>query len=132
MESDDAAMESGRSTRQKRAIRRALMETERPLTPQEILAEAQAHCPGLGIATVYRAVRSWADEGWLSPVELPGQPDRFELSGKRHHHHFHCRSCGLVFEVEKCDSRVAGFAPPDFEVDAHEIVLYGRCASCAG
>ena len=123
---------SGRSTRQKRSIRQVLTNADRPLTPQEILIEAQLDCPGLGIATVYRAIRAWVEEGWIAPVELPGHPYRFELGGNRHHHHFHCRSCGLVFEVERCDSRVAAFAPPDFVVDDHEILLYGRCASCVG
>jgi Fur family ferric uptake transcriptional regulator len=109
-----------------------LAEAGRPLTPHEVLAAAQRHCPGLGIATVYRAIRSWTSQGWLATVELPAQPDRFERAGKAHHHHFHCRSCGLVFEVEDCDADIAGLAPAEFEVEDHEIFLYGRCASCAG
>jgi Fur family ferric uptake transcriptional regulator len=119
-----------KSTRQRRAIRRALTETGRPLTLREILEEAGRHCPGIGIATIYRTVRSWTEEGWLTRVELPAQADRFERAGKEHHHHFHCRSCGQVFEVEECEPRVARCAPPDFEVEAHEILLYGRCAAC--
>src|SRR5688572_19131816 len=76
-----------RNTTQRNAIRHALQETGRPLSPQEILETAQADVPGLGIATVYRTIKSLVAEGWLVPVELPGEPARYELSRIAHHHH---------------------------------------------
>ena len=42
----------------------------------------------LGIATVYRNIRSLTEEGELSEVKLPGENPRFELAGHQHHHHF--------------------------------------------
>ena len=122
---------SGRSTRQKRSIRQVLTNADRPLTPQEILIEAQLDCPGLGIATVYRAIRAWVEEGWIAPVELPGQPDRFELGGKRHHHHFHCEACDRVYPIHACPGHMENLAPQGFQVQRHDLTLHGRCAACA-
>jgi Fur family ferric uptake transcriptional regulator len=84
----------------------------------------------MGIATVYRTLKGLADEGWLVRVELPGMPDRFERSGKGHHHHFHCRGCGKVFEVDDCLEAIRLLPPTGFVVEDHEVVFYGRCPAC--
>ena len=91
-----------RDTRQRRAVRRVLEAADRPLSPQEILEAAQIELPQLGIATVYRSVKTLVEDGILEPVELPGEGQRYEIAGKHHHHHFHCNGCGKVFEVEGC------------------------------
>ena len=120
-----------RKTSQRTAIRAAIEEADRPLSPQEILVQAQAEAPGLGIATVYRAIKALLDEEWLHVVELPGAPSRYEVAGKRHHHHFHCRRCDGVFEVNGCPGDLKKLAPRGFRVEAHEVILYGVCRACA-
>lgn len=120
-----------RETSQRRAILRALEEAERPLDPQEILSAAKSHVPGLGIATVYRAIKNFVTEGVLKPVELPGDSIRYEKAGREHHHHFHCRDCGRVYEVDNCSFDVSIELPRGFRLESHEMVLYGTCAACA-
>lgn len=120
-----------RRTQQRAAIRRAFETAGRPLSPQEALSAAQLDLPGLGIATVYRNIKSFVERGWLRSVELPGVPDRYEVAGKDHHHHFHCRACDGVFEVEECPGELERISPEGFEVDSHEIILYGTCSACA-
>jgi Fur family ferric uptake transcriptional regulator len=121
---------SSRDTSQRRAIREAVEGAGRPLSATEILAAARRTVPSLGIATVYRAVRRMQHEGALLQVDLPGDAPRYESSGKDHHHHFHCRSCARVYEVEACPGTFAMPAPPGFEVEDHEVILYGRCPAC--
>lgn len=119
-----------RQTRQRDAIRAALASAGRPLGPQEVLAAARGLQPGLGIATVYRTLKALTEEGSLRVVELPGTAARYEVAGKSHHHHFHCRSCDGVFEVEACPAGIRGLLPGGFRLEEHEIILYGRCAGC--
>lgn len=119
-----------RKTRQRAAIREALEITGRPMSPDEVLAVAQTHVSGLGIATVYRNIKALVEEGWLVAVELPGEPARYELSGKDHHHHFHCRGCGRVFELHGCVDHLAKLVPKGFLMTGHELVLYGLCQNC--
>ncbi len=121
-----------RHTRQRDAIRRAFETAGRPLRPQECRAIARTVVPEIGIATVYRNIRRLVDEGWLRVVELPGAADRYEISGGRHHHHFVCRHCDGVFEVEACPGGFAALAPPGFRVEGHDLVLYGLCRRCGG
>ena len=121
-----------RRTRQRQAIWQAFERTSRPLAPQEILALARIEVPRLGIATVYRNVKVLVGEGRLRVVELPGAPDRYEVAGKEHHHHFHCRSCDGLFEVETCQGDFDAITPSGFRLENHEITLYGLCSACVG
>lgn len=119
-----------RNTRQKDAIRAAFMNTNRPLSPEEILALAQKEVEGISIATVYRNVGSLVEDQWLVPVEIPGESSRYEVAGKEHHHHFHCNDCGKVFELQGCDVTVKPKLPRGFRATGHEFFLYGTCAEC--
>ena len=83
-----------RNTRQKQAIRDAFIEADRPLSPEEALAAAQRLYATLGIATVYRNIKSLLAERWLDPVSLPGQATRYEVAGKAGHDLFMWNGAG--------------------------------------
>ena len=119
-----------RQTRQRTAIRAVFDGARRPLSPQEVLRLARPAVKGLGIATVYRTLSALVDEGLLIPIALPGQPPRYEPAGKGHHHHFHCRGCDRIYEVDECPGDISRLAPRGFSVDGHDILLYGTCADC--
>lgn len=120
-----------RNTRQRTAIREAIVAAARPLLPQEVLDAAQAAAPGLSIATVYRNLKALLDDGELRAVMLPGENPRYETAGGGHHHHFQCTHCQRVFEVHACPGDLASLAPPGFTVEDHDLTLYGRCGDCA-
>ncbi len=119
-----------RETKQKQAIRNAFTKADRPLSPAEALEFAAATAPGLSIATVYRNITSMVEEGWLQTVELPGEPPRYEVAGKGHHHHFQCNDCGKVYEFGGCDPGQKPRLPRGFRVTGHEFFFYGTCAEC--
>ena len=116
-----------RDTRQRRAIRRVIEEADRPLSPLDVLAIAQGHAPGLGIATVYRTLKGLVEEGWLTQVELPGESPRYEIARKAHHHHFQCLTCGQVYEIAGCPQEVQPLTPPGFRL---ALLLDSRVVEC--
>jgi Fur family ferric uptake transcriptional regulator len=120
-----------RNTAQRRAIHKVLEDAGRPLGPNEIFDDARALVPGLGIATVYRAIKQLLEDGFLAQVDLPGEPPRYEVSGKQHHHHFRCSSCRKVFDLEGCDDGFKQLVPKGFRLESHELYLFGRCSACA-
>lgn len=120
-----------RRTRQRDAVRRVVDAARHPLSAAEIHDAAARLQEGLGIATVYRTIKALLDAGELVAVSLPGDTPRYERAALGHHHHFHCRACGRVFEVDGCPGGLARLAPRGFAVDGHELVLYGRCKGCA-
>ncbi len=119
-----------RSTRQRDAIKSVIDSARRPLSPQEILEGAKNQVSGLGIATVYRNLKSMVESNSLVVVSLPGESARYESAGHQHHHHFHCTGCNRVFDVHQCPGSMLDLAPKGFSVDRHELTLYGKCDEC--
>ena len=85
----------------------------------------------MGIATVYRNIKSLVEEEVLHEVRLPGDNPRFEIAGHKHHHHFQCTQCQRVFDVHACPGDMSRLAPSGFTVENHDLTLYGRCKDCA-
>ncbi|WP_119067497.1 Fur family transcriptional regulator [Rubrobacter indicoceani] len=121
-----------RKTRQRDAIFGAIRGADGPLSVAEIHELAGRAIPGLGIATVYRNVRSLRDEGAITAVELPGEDPRYEPSGRGHHHHFRCTDCERTFDLEGCPVGVERGAtlPGGYRVDGHSLTFYGSCEDC--
>lgn len=125
-------MSQTRQTPQQTAIEQTIRQAARPLSPAEILELSRRRQPSLSLATVYRTLKRLEDDGLAARVDIPGQPPRYEsaAAAEKHHHHFACRACGRVFDIPGCAKGVEALAPEGFNVDAHEIVLYGTCKSC--
>jgi Fur family ferric uptake transcriptional regulator len=119
-----------RDTRQRRAIREVFEQATRPLSTDEVLESAQVAIAGLGIATVYRSIRSLVDDGFLDVVDVPGRVPLYELAGKAHHHHFVCNECARVYELDGCTTEVKGTLPRGFKATGHDVTIYGVCQAC--
>jgi len=103
----------------------------RPLSPQEILTAARERVSGMGIATVYRALKEFEQSGVLKAVNVPGEGARYEMAGKEHHHHFQCTACSRMFEIHGCPGNFSKLIPKGFKLESHEILLYGSCKECS-
>jgi len=119
-----------RSTRQRHTIQLVFKAAERPLNVQEVLEGGQQILPALGIATVYRAVKTLMEEQWLVSVQIPGDIPYYEPAGKSHHHHFRCRTCNKVYELQDCMIDFKKLVPAGFSLDTHDVLLYGTCRFC--
>lgn len=118
-----------RVTDERRAVFRVLAEAGRPLTRAELVDELAG--TGVGSATAYRTIAAFAEAGIVQPVML-GDDIAYELLPPyaSHHHHFHCLSCGQIFEVgvPSCQAIAIDQAPGP--VLYHQIEAYGVCERC--
>lgn len=119
-----------RKTSQREAIKEVLEAHDRPMSPQEILEAAREKVPTIGIATVYRTVKGLLEEGWLELVQIPTGPSRYEVAGKAPHNHFYCRVCDKVYEVESELIDMEKVSLPEFQLEGHNVLLYGKCSEC--
>ena len=126
-------MAERRKTIQLDAIRNTVLGAGRPLSIPEILDESTKSVPTISLRTVYRVIRKLEEEGEITAVTLPSQPDRYESSeaAAKHHHHFHCTSCDRVFDIDGCPGRLKQLIPDGFVMTEHDLTLRGLCASCA-
>lgn len=116
-----------RMTEQRRAILGALEKANRPLAPKELLARAG----NISLTTVYRNLKNMVAAGSVAPVEVVGQPPRYEVAGLEHHHHFLCETCDQLYDVPGCPGSFERLAPEGFTVKGHELMLTGCCKGCA-
>ena len=117
------------------AVVEALAGHECAVTALELDDELRRRRPGVGRASVYRALEQLEQLGLVQRLEVSRGTagyERVEPSG-RHHHHAICRRCGRVvpFEdpvleraIERVSERVR------FEVSEHDVVLRGHCDRC--
>lgn len=121
-----------RQTRQRDAILGVIRDSPGPLTVQEIHERGLEQVPGLGIATVYRTLKLLQEARQIQTVVLPSGDMRYEPAELGHHHHFHCRVCDSVFDLDACPVEIPRNEPyaGGFFVEDHEVTLYGTCPAC--
>ena len=100
-------------------------------TAEQLLARN----PAVGRATVFRTLRLLQDTGVLCQVVLDDGSSGYRLTPGGHHHHLVCSQCGAVADFAACDLsfQLAELASrTGFDIAAHRLEVYGRCASCRG
>lgn len=123
-----------RQTQQREVILSVLEAAAGPLSVEQILERARHVVPGLGVATVYRSLKLFSEQGRVVAVELPGEQVHYEPAGRGHHHHFRCLDCDRWFELSTCVvPHLDGMTLREgYVIEAHYLTLYGRCPTCAG
>jgi Fur family transcriptional regulator, ferric uptake regulator len=121
-----------RNTRQRGVVLEVIRDAHGPLTVPSILSKCRSRLPGIGVATIYRAVVLLADAGLVQRVLLPGGETAWERAGMDHHHHFHCTKCGRVFCLDFCPFSPGRRTrlPRGFVVKSHSITAHGLCPDC--
>lgn len=120
-----------RTTQQQNIIRTLFKHTDRPLSAQELFEVASSIQPGIGIATVYRGIKTLLEQREIVHINLPGTTPRYEKVNTQHHHHFLCTRCERVYPVGGCPGHLDKLTPPGFVLESHTIVLEGRCLNCS-
>lgn len=119
-----------RATPQRIALLRALERAHKPQTAEELHAKTDAD-----LVTIYRNLQSLAAAGVVREVRFKDASVRYELS-HGHHHHIVCTSCGVIEELESCDTssldRQTLEASKKFSrINEHALEFFGLCKSCA-
>jgi Fur family transcriptional regulator, ferric uptake regulator len=132
---NDSHFGSGRVTARRRAIAAAADGLGSAFTVDDLLEAARQHSPGVGVATVYRAVAAMESAGALERVgSRNGSALYVRCTREGHHHHLICTSCGKVTHTACPLLQAESDAAPGhdgFIVTSHEITLYGLCRECA-
>ena len=120
-------------TRQRLAVVRVLDDANEHFTASQVLEQARAVQPGIGLTTVYRTLEVLSELGFVRRVHLEGQCHAYAPVRERAGHHLVCQSCHRVVdfpctglpELVERTARETGFA-----VESHLLELVGLCPSC--
>ena len=120
-----------RQTGPRRAVVEAICTRDGSFTTQEIADELADR--GVGRATVFRAIGTLQELGYLSRLHVGEECHRYTLCEPTHHHHMVCTSCGQVFPFESCtveEEAAAAARRLGFAVRGHHVDVFGHCAAC--
>lgn len=122
-----------RQSAPRRAVVEAVCAHEGSFTTQEIADDLAEQ--GIGRATVFRAIATLQELGYLSRLHVGEECHRYTLCEATHHHHLVCTSCGQVYPFESCSVEAEAEAAArrlGFSVRGHHVDVFGQCAACAG
>lgn len=96
--------------------------------------EIDRRLESVGRASVYRTLEQLEKLRLIQRVQIGGDSTGFErIDPDLHHHHLVCERCGLLspFASEALEEAIEAVSrQSDFSVDAHDVVLRGRCSRC--
>ncbi|MDQ2802133.1 MAG: transcriptional repressor [Pseudomonadota bacterium] len=122
-----------RITRQRVAVLEAV-DTAPHASAASVLKAVSATLPDVSHQAVYDCLADLTAAGQLRRFTIDGGPARYETRTHDNHHHFVCRMCGDLSDVD-CAVGAAPCLlitdPGGFVVDEAEIIYRGQCARCA-
>ena len=119
-------------TPQRVAVFDALHDNPTHPTAESVHSAVVARMPTVSLRTVYQTLNDLAEMGEISRLEVGTGSARFDPNVEERHHHLVCESCGMVRDLHVEVAPELGDDVPDgFEVVGAELVVRGRCRSCA-
>ena len=112
---------------------RKLVETNSHPTAEWIFHEVKNEHPDIGIATVYRNLSEFRENGEIISLGTINGQERFDAEVARHDH-FICDDCGVIIDVphnpntEALYSKVSPMLGAN--VSDHRVTYYGKCRDC--
>ncbi|HWB68949.1 MAG TPA: Fur family transcriptional regulator [Solirubrobacterales bacterium] len=97
--------------------------------------EIDRRLESVGRASVYRTLEQLESLHLIQRVEIGGDAAGYErIDPHGHHHHLVCEECGELspFSSEELEAAIAAVErKARFQASTHDVVLRGRCPSCA-
>jgi len=126
-----------RVTPKVRAVIELFLKSGCLLDPFEVQARLQKQFKGVGLPTIYRILDGLARCGILWPAANEDRQLRYFICHDieaGHHHHFICKKCGKVAEVNLClMEQVSKYVKRHLKakVENHFLQIEGLCAKCS-
>ena len=120
-----------KNTRQRDAVFETLMACEGHTTIEGLLVRVQQQQPGVGYATVYRALKLFVAANVASERRFGDGPAMYEAADLGDHHdHLICTLCGRIFEFEDdlIETQQVKVAESfGLRLTNHRMTLWGEC-----
>lgn len=123
-------------TPKRRAIIRFFLQNKRCFSPEKLWEALKRDFEHLGLPTIYRNLKELEDVGILVRIIRPDQRLYYaicHLEKRKEHHHFVCKRCGRVKEVDFCNFEdIAGEIEEKLNsrITSHIMQVEGLCGEC--
>ncbi|MEG1559812.1 MAG: transcriptional repressor [Clostridia bacterium] len=112
------------------AIYEALKATKEHPSAETLYEAMREKVPGIGLATVYRNLNLFLEDGMAISVGFVNGKERFDANCMPHTH-FICEKCGTVIDCDDIDpAEIKVELMEKYGAEANSMVLRGLCALC--
>jgi len=126
-------MKTKKYSRKREAIKEKLMSTKSHPTAEWIHRELKSEHPDIGIATVYRNLSEFRENGEIVSLGSINGQERFDAELSRHDH-FICEDCGAIIDIPGEEGSEDSYKAIPSEIGAvitrHHVTYYGKCRNC--
>ena len=122
-------------TKQREIILKTLYTHTGHHTPEDILMLIKEDFPdeNIGIATVYRTLSLFEEEGLVESISFGKDGKKYEIGHKHHHDHLICLNCGKIIEfvddIIEAQQLVVSKKYNFYMID-HTMKIVGYCDEC--
>ena len=122
-------------TKQREIILQTIYQNPGHHSPEEILILVKENFPNenIGIATIYRTLALFEEEGLVDSISFGKDGKKYEIGHKEHHDHLVCLECGKIIEFvdEVIESRQIEVSRKyNFKMIGHTMKIVGICNEC--
>ncbi len=123
-----------RLTQARRCLITILMQTQKPVSVQDLEQVMRQQHVSINLTTIYRELEFLKQQGMIHELQLGEGMKRFEFSLGVHHHHIRCLQCDRIADVTISHTlqsemikikRQTGFTVVD-----HALEFVGLCPNC--
>jgi Fur family ferric uptake transcriptional regulator len=121
------------ATSQRKLIMDVLREAGGHMVAKEIYQKASERDPNISMATVYRNLHLFNEEGLIDEIHLGQIRCSYELKRQGDHHHLICQGCGRIIEVNSplIQKLIRELQKKNkFHVTKVELLFEGYCGEC--
>jgi Fur family ferric uptake transcriptional regulator len=127
-----------KQTRQRENIIDALLSTHQPQTAESLLAKLKKSkdSGACDLVTVYRTLHQFEKINLVQKSFFTDNSAQYcinDLEHEEHHHHFQCKKCHRITEIDLCgiDTQTKLLEKKGFRDISHRLEFFGLCPQCA-
>lgn len=130
-----ASQKGLKHSKKREHILRALLDTQKHVSAEDLFKLVRKSHPEIGFSTVYRTLKHIVSSGLGEMVDFDDGVRRYERKiGREYHAHFICTKCGENFEVfdqniERLSRNLS--TQNNFQPQKHRLEIFGLCQECA-
>ena len=122
-----------RQSRNQKIVLDLLKQLEQEIDAQDLYLELRSRGQKIGLATVYRALKSLHKEGLIQERSSTNGKSLYSATSSHQQHHLNCLNCKGSIVVDGCP--ISGkldpwFKSQEFKVYYHTLEFFGLCSDC--
>lgn len=119
-------------TKQRQAVLRAIRESDKHLTANEVFESARRLLPSISFATVYNSLKYLKNESLIGEIQFGSDAKLYDRKLIQHDHAL-CNKCGKLVDLELVHPEKLlqeAAARSKFKPESIELTLRGLCPDC--